>query len=570
MYTSVMQTTFIPTDLKIDSLSDIQPYFDKLLASKIKTLTDLKEFLVSYSAVLSVYHEQSAWSYINMTRQTDDKNLVERHEMFSSVIGPEVTALCNKVQKKIAGCPHFEELDSNRYAVYKRCLKRELELFRNENVPLEASLAKLSSEYSQLAGSLLVEINGQKMPVPKAGVFLQSSERETRKKAWFAIQDTYQTLKERYHNLLSQMIALRDQVAKNTGYANFRDYQHDNLQRFDYGVNNVLAFHDAILEHVVPFKKDITLNLAKRLELTGDLRPWDTAAKPSGEPPLKPFATATEFLDKTINVFSVLNPQFGKNIAAMRTKGLFDLESRQNKAPGGYNCGLEVTGMPFIFMNAAGIHRDLITLMHEGGHAMQSFLMSKEPLIQYRNPPSEVAETASMSMELISSSQWHEFYDSAGVKRARREHLEDIIDVLPWVAIVDGFQHWLYTNPKHTPHEREDYFDELMLKFGTGIINWNDLQKYRRCSWLKQLHIFEVPFYYIEYAIAQLGALQIYQNFKHDPKKAIANYIAGLALGSSRPIPEIWQTLGIKFDFSSNALRELMNFARGEWKKLIT
>ncbi len=563
-----MQTTFIPASLEINDTADIQSFYDKLLALPLHTVADLEKFLVNYSEIQSVYHEQAAWAYINMTRKTDDKALVARHEKFSTVIGPVIDTLNNEVRKKITACPHFDKLNEARYEQYVKGIKRDLELFRAENVPLEAQLAGLSSRYSQLAGSMQVEIDGEKMPIPKAAVRLQLADRVKRKEAWTAIQSTYTTARDGLNQILTDMVALRHKVAVNTGYKNFRDFQHDNLHRFDYTVSDVLKFHDSILEHVVPFKKEIAKNLAKRLNLENDFRPWDIAAKPAGEKALKPFEKPDEFLDKSIKVFDTIRPEFGKNLSTMRSKGLFDLESRQGKAPGGYNYGLEITGMPFIFMNAAGVHRDLITIMHEGGHAMQSFLMNNEPLIQYRNPPSEVAETASMSMELISSTHWREFYADEDFKRARREHLEDIVDVLPWVAIVDGYQHWLYTNPQNHADQRDAYFDTLMPKFGSGVVNWDGLEANRKSAWLKQLHIFEVPFYYIEYAIAQLGALQIYRNYRKDPTAAINQYIAGLTLGSSKSIPEVWKKLGIKFDFSGEALKGLMDFVHEEWESL--
>jgi len=292
------------------------------------------------------------------------------------------------------------------------------------------------------------------------------------------------------------------------------------------------------------------------------------AGEPEGQEALKPFTTGEELLEKSIAIFSELQPQFGENLKAMQAADLFDLESRKGKAPGGYNYGLETTGMPFIFMNAAGTHRNVTTMCHEGGHAMHTFLTNNEPLIHYRDTPSEMAETASMSMELFTSGLWNKFYDEKDHVRARREHLEDIISFFPWCATVDAFQHWIYLNPDHTVEQRDDYFDELNKRFTSGLVNWEGYDHHRRNKWQQQLHIFGMPFYYVEYGIAQLGALQMYRLFKQNPEAALEGYIKGLSLGSSKPLPEVWDTMGIKFDFSEGTLKELVEFVQKELAEL--
>lgn len=561
-------TNYIPKDLTINNWSDIKPYFDKLVSENVASTADLETFLIHYSDVLSVFQEQNARAYIDMTRHTDDKERVKRHETFATTIAPQVDKVSNNIHRKIAESPFFESLPSPRYDQFKREIRRELELFREENVALDARLSKLKSDYGQLAGSLMVKWNGKKITLPRAAAYLESNDRDLRRRAWMAIMESRFAAKNEHDKILNDMIALRHQKAVNAGYKNYRDFQHDNRHRFDYTVDDVLAFHNAIEKHTIPLLKKIVKKHRERLGLSDDYRPWDTAGKPRDEAPLKPFQSGRELLEKTIRIFSKIRPEFGDNLKTMDEKGLFDVESRSGKAPGGYNYALEVTGMPFIFMNAAGLHRDVVTLMHEGGHAMHTFLTNDEPLIQYRNCPSEVTETASMSMELITSPYWNEFYNETDFIRARREHLEGIVGLFPWVAIIDAFQHWIYTHPQHSPQERDAHFDSLMERFGTGLINWEGLKKYRRNQWQKQLHIFEVPFYYIEYAIAQLGALQIYRNYTQNPQEAVSAYIRGLKLGGSRPISEVWQATNIRFDFSEETLKELMEFVEKEWEKL--
>ncbi|MCF7823217.1 MAG: M3 family oligoendopeptidase [Candidatus Marinimicrobia bacterium] len=560
---------FIPYDLTINSWNDIKPYFDSLLNSKVSSTEELSDLILHYSETLSVFHEQNAWAYINMSRETDNEEYVERHELFATKIAPELEKAANAVEKMIAGHEAFSKLPDERYGQFKKKLKRELELFREENVELSAEISKLSTKYDQLTGGLTVTLDGEEMPLPKAAVRLQSADRDVRKEAWLAISKKRYSIKEQADQIYNDMLKLRVKTAKNADYDNFRDFRHDLLQRFDYTPQDTIAFQEAIEEFIVPLARTIAESHRQKLGLSvDDYRPWDVAGEPGGQEALKPFKTGEELLEKTISIFSNIHPQFGENLKAMKAAELFDLESRKGKAPGGYNYGLETTGMPFIFMNAAGVHRNVTTMCHEGGHAMHTFLTNNEPLIHYRDTPSEMAETASMSMELLTAEHWNQFYDAKDHIRARREHLEEIIGFFPWCATVDAFQHWVYLNPNHTVEERDAYFDELNMRFTPGLVNWEGYDHYRRNGWQRQLHIFGMPFYYVEYGIAQLGALQVYRLYKQDPKAALEGYIKGLSLGSSKPLPEVWEAMGIKFDFSAETLKELVAFVQQELAEL--
>ncbi len=562
-------TGFIPGDLKIDSWEDIRPYFNKLTDMEIVSVDELNEFILKFSDTLSVFHEQYAWSYIRMTCHTEDRDRVERYEKFSSDISPEVSKASNVIERKIVTSPWFDQLPSRRCQQLKKVLRRELEMFRDENVDIFAELSKLSSKYNQITGGLTARIDGVDLPLPRAAVKLQADDRSTRKKAWMAIQKSRSKVWQELDDLYDEMLRFRHKAAKNAGYKNYRDFQHDNLHRFDYTPADAEKFHNAIEKYVVPLSRDIVKRHRDRLGLKkDDFRPWDTAGEPKGRPRLKPFRTGGELLEGAISIFSRLRPEFGENLITMNKNGLFDLDSRKGKAPGGYNYPLEVTGMPFIFMNAAGTQRDVVTMMHEGGHAMHTFLTNDEPLIYYRDTPSEMAETASMSMELMTSPYWDEFYNEEDLLRARKEHLEGIISFFPWCATVDAFQHWVYLHPEHTAEERKDFFVSLSSRFGTGLINWEGLEEYHRHGWQRQSHIFSSPFYYIEYGIAQLGALQVYRNFIRDPEKGLEGYIRGLSLGSSQPLPRVWEAMGIRFDFSAENICQLMEFVQEELDKL--
>jgi len=562
-------SNFIPTNLTINGWSDLKPYFDKLINTKVNNSDKLSQLILQYSETLSVFHEQNAWSYINMSRETDNKEYLQRHELFATKIAPELQKAANQVEKFIVGHPCFSGLPDERFGQLKKRLKRELEMYRDENVELSAEISKLSTKYDQLSGGLNVTIDGEEMPLPKAAVKLQSADRAVRKEAWLAIGEKRYEIKEKADQIYNDMLKLRVKTAENADYKNFRDYRHDLLQRFDYTPADAIAFQEAIEEHIVPLARKIDESHRDKLGIAADdYRPWDALGEPEGQVALKPFESGEELLEKTISIFTDIHPQFGENLRAMKAADLFDLESRKGKAPGGYNYGLETTGMPFIFMNAAGVHRNVTTMCHEGGHAMHTFLTNDEPIIQYRDTPSEMAETASMSMELLTAEHWNKFYNNKDHIRARREHLEDIISFFPWCATVDAFQHWVYLNPDHSVEERDAYFDELNQRFTSGLINWEGYDHYRKNGWQRQLHIFGMPFYYVEYGIAQLGALQVYRLYKEDPQAALEGYIKGLSLGSSKPLPEVWEAMGIKFDFSAKTLKELVAFVQQELSQL--
>ena len=561
-------TSFITKNTKINSWNHLKPYFDILINRKISTKNDLETLIQHYSELISVFAEDYAWSYINMSCHTENDDYVKTYEKFASVIEPEFSKGANQLTLKITAHPQFSELDSTRFGQLSKLFKRELEMFCDENVILNAELSTLSSQYDQAAGGLTASIDGEDLPMPMAGTRLLSSDREVRKNAWLAMQESRYAKKEEFDTLYSDMVKLRHKVAINAGYENFRDYQHDNLHRFDYTPADVEAFHDAVETCVKPLALSIHKKNCEKLGLDlSDYRPWDGSGEPEGQTSLKPFEGGEELIEKAIDIFSILKPEFGENLKAMDKNNLFDLDSRKGKSPGGYNYPLEVTGMPFIFMNAAGTQRDVTTMMHEGGHAMHTFLCNEESLVQYRGTPSEMAETASMSMELMTSSYWDKFYNKEDHIRARREHLEGIITFFPWCATVDAMQHWVYLHPEHTTEERDNHFVYLTKRFGS-CVNWDGFEQYQRNGWQRQGHIFGVPFYYIEYGIAQLGALQVYRNFVKNNKEGLDGYIKGLKMGNSKPIPEVWKNMGIKFDFSADTIKELMEFLKEELDKL--
>jgi oligoendopeptidase F len=339
------------------------------------------------------------------------------------------------------------------------------------------------------------------------------------------------------------------------------------MGRFDYTPQDCFAFHDAIQQEVMSLVKQFTEKRQKELGHT--LRPWDMEVDTKNREALEPFTSGKDLLDRTVKCFRKVDDYFAWCIETMDNMARLDLESRKGKAPGGYNYPMAETGVPFIFMNAASSTRDVETMVHEGGHAVHSFLSKDLELAAFKSCPSEVAELASMSMELISYDGQDEFYRTPEeLNRAKEEHLEGIIKILPWIATIDKFQHWIYTHPTHTAEERKVYWVQLSKEFGTGMVDWSGYELAQAYTWQKQLHLYEVPFYYIEYGMAQLGALAVWRNFLSDKKRAVQQYKEALSLGYTKTIGEIYKTAGVEFNFSAPYIKELMKFVKAELAKI--
>jgi oligoendopeptidase F len=412
-----------------------------------------------------------------------------------------------------------------------------------------------------------ITVNDKEYTLQQASKFLENPDRKLREEVYRKMQERRWQDREALDELYSQLIAKRHQVALNAGFANYRDYKFEDLGRFDYTKEDCFRFHEAVKEHVLPLVNILNERKKKKLGLDS-LRPWDGEAEPAGTEPLHPFADGDDLVKKSIACFDKLNPFFGDCLRTMKTMGRFDLESRKGKAPGGYNCPLAETGAPFIFMNASGQMGDLTTMVHEGGHAIHSFLAHPLELSAFKEYPMEIAEVASMSMELFSMDYWEIFFDNKNdLARAREHQLERVISIFPWIATIDKFQHWIYENPQHTLDQRKSRWVAILEEFSSPVIDWSGLEKYRQYSWQRQLHLYEVPFYYIEYGIAQLGAIGLWKQYKQNKEKALSNYMAALSLGGTRTLPELYQAAQLPFDLSGDYIKQLMDFVNEEIAK---
>lgn len=559
---------FIPKDLAVTNWDSIEPYFKELLERQISSITDLEKWLVDMSELEAAVTEDACWRQIKMTCDTTDKTLEDSFNYFCMEIQPRIQPFADALNKKLVNSPFVKELDGSIYFTYLRSVKKSIELFREENVPIQAELAVLQQQYGMITGKMMVEVNGKGYTLQQAAKFLESHDRKLREEVYRKINARRLEDKDILNKLFSQLIEKRQQVALNAGFENYRDYKFKELGRFDYTKEDCFRFHDSVKQHILPLVNKIFENKKKKLQLD-TLRPWDTEAEPEGIKPLTPFETGDELLNKSIEVFTDLRPFFGDCLRQMNAMKHLDLESRNGKAPGGYNCPLPESGAPFIFMNAAGQMHDVTTMVHEGGHAVQSFLTHNLKLNAFKDYPMEIAEVASMAMELFTMDYWDVFFDNKeDLKRAKEHQLERTITIFPWIAIIDKFQHWIYENPAHTVEERSKHWLQILNDFSDSVIDYSGLESFRENSWQKQLHLFEVPFYYIEYGIAQLGAIGMWMQYKKNPEQALDNYMKALSLGGTKTLPELYAAAGLTFDFSPGNIKVLMDFVNEEMEKL--
>jgi oligoendopeptidase F len=558
---------FLPEKIKITSWEVVEPYFKQLLETSINNRAELEKWLLNKSELEAFLSEDLAWRYVRMTCDTENKDFEKSYLFYVSEIEPKISPLSDQLNRKLVASPYLSELDNEKYAIYLRGIKKEIEIFRESNVPLFAEIAIESQKYGSIVGSMMVEIDGKELTLQQAANFLKDPDRNKREHAFNLINTKRLLHAEELDELFNKLIGLRHKVAINAGFENFRDYMFAALGRFDYSSDDCFAFHQAIQTEVLPIATQF--NQKREKELGHKLRPWDLEVDTKNRTALEPFTSGKDLLDKTVKCFRKVDDYFAWCIETMDNMERLDLESRKGKAPGGYNYPMAETSVPFIFMNAASSTRDVETMVHEGGHAVHSFLSKDLELAAFKNCPSEVAELASMSMELISYDGQDEFYKNPeDLKRAKEEHLEGIIKILPWIATIDKFQHWIYTNPNHTTEERKQYWLTLSKEFGTGTVDWSGLEHIQAFTWQKQLHLYEVPFYYIEYGMAQLGALAVWRNFLSDKPKAIQQYKEALSLGYTKSIGDIYKAAGIEFNFGSGYIKSLIDFVKNELSKL--
>ncbi len=560
---------YLPKEFKLTVWSKIKPYFNELAKRPLESVEELERWLSDKSELEAVVTEALAWRYIKITIDSKDQKAEELYQYAIQELIPRIASYENKLNKKLVESPFIDQLPAERYYIHIRGIRNALSLFREENIPLSTEVDMYSKEYGKIFAEMTIGIGGQEMTLQKAGALLEEPNRTYREEVYHKINQRILKDRAAIDQLFDQLLEKRHQIAQNAGFDNFRDYKFMSLGRFDYSVEDCLEFHQSIAKQVLPVINKMYTRRKNALKFE-QLRPWDLTVDTSGEAALRPFEHVEELTEKSILCLNRLHPTFGKVIQIMRDMGHLDLDSRLSKRPGGYNMPLHITGVPFIFMNASNSLGDMRTLLHESGHAVHSFLTRNYKLASSKRVPSEVAELAAMSMELLTMDHWDVFFENeADLRRAKLNQLENVLKILPWIATIDKFQHWVYTNPEQTAAERKDHWVRIAREFTPAVVDMENLEQYQEYNWHKQLHLFEVPFYYIEYGMAQLGAIAIWKRYKESPEKALKDYMAALELGYTRPIGEIYERAGISFDFSADYVQSLVQFVEQEMKKLL-
>lgn len=557
--------SYVDDDFDPGSWKEIEAYTEELLNRKISCSKCIEGIIRDASELSEHISEKGALLYIGMTCDTESEEKKSSFLDFVENVRPKLSEFSDSLNRRIVGHVAIKDMPE-RYDLMIRSMKNDIEIFRKENIPLSVEQTKLVTEAQAINGAMSVEYNGEEYTIPEMRAFLESNDRAVREGAWKAVADRRVEDEERLSEIFDELIAIRNKIALNAGFNTYTDYMFRAMERFDYTKEDCLEFHDAIESVCVPLMREINSRREESLGL-GDLRPWDVNEKTGvgpdleGRAPLKPFTDVKEMVDKLSILFHKMSLDLGEKFDMLVEMDTLDLDTRKGKAPGGYQYYLQKSRVPFIFMNAAGLQGDLETMIHEAGHAFHSIYCGHLELIGERSYPIEFAEVASMSMELMTQDLWGEFYGPEEVNRARLGHLEGVIFLLPWIATIDSFQHWIYSNPEHTREERKFAWNAIRNRFGSNM-DWGDYKIHRDTSWQQQGHLFGVPFYYVEYGIAQLGALQLWRTQRKDPDKALSDYSNGMTLGNTKTLPELFSAADIELGFGEEHLSSLIKEVR--------
>lgn len=546
---------------------DLRPYYETLQQQPLTEAT-VDAWLRDWSALDEHVYEIYSRLYVATTQDTTDEEAETRFKRFLSEVYPHVQMAEQALKQKLLASglrPEGFELPLKR-------METEARIFREENVPLFTEERNLTNEYNKITGAQTVEWEGEERTLPQMRPLLQEHDRDLRERAWRAMMERQLADREALNDLWQRLLDVRERQAKNAGFASYRDFRWQQLTRFDYTPDDCRTFHQAIEDVVVPAASRIYERRRQQLGVE-TLRPWDLDVDPALRPPLRPFQSETELIEISARIFHRVDETLGGYFDIMREEGFLDLANRKGKAPGGYCTEFPVSRRPFIFMNAVGLQSDVRTMMHEAGHAFHAFESMALPYIHQREVGMEFAEVASMAMELLSAPYWHQneggFYDDEGYARARIEHLEGIVLFWPYMAVVDAFQHWVYENMDvaRDPAACDAKWSELWDRFMPGV-DWRGLEDVKATGWHRKLHIFTIPFYYVEYGLAELGSVQVWANALKDQAAAVRAYRAALALGGTRSLPELYATAGARFAFDHETMRSAIALLESQLDEL--
>ena len=547
--------SFVPKDLDGSSWESIEPFMNDLRDRKLSCSNCLETFIADRSSLSEVISEARAKLYIDMTCHTNDEEIQKSWMQFVENVQPKLSEYSDILNRRLVEHQALDELPE-RFGILVKGIKTDIAIFREENIPLSTQATKLVTEYNEICGAQMVEFDGEQKTFAQMAIYFENTDRKIREDAWKAVSERRFEDNERVSEIYDELIQIRHKMATNAGFEGFQQYMFASMHRFDYSIEDCLEFHESIETVCQPLRHRTDGERMRDLGIDS-LRPWDMGVDVKGRPPLQPFNDVQEMVDGCSRIFHNMSEELGNYFDQLDANDCLDLDSRKGKAPGGYQYYLQKSRLPFIFMNAAGTQRNIETMIHEAGHAFHSFYSGHLDLIHERDSPIEFAEVASMSMELLTHPHWEEFYDNKDADRARRKHLEDIISFMPWMATIDAFQHWVYANPNHSREERAEKWLELGERFGPKV-NMTGFEDIHKVSWQRQGHLFGVPFYYVEYGIAQLGALQMWKYHRRDTQDALDRYKAGLSLGYTRGLTELFQASGLELSFSESYVGELI------------
>ena len=557
-----MGSGFMPEEFDATQWENLEPFVNELVERELNCSSCLESLISDSSELAEHISEAGALLYIAMTCDTESEEKRGAFLDFVSNVRPKLSEFSDALNRRIVEHHSVDDLPE-RYGLMIRGMKTDVDIFRKENIPLGVKQTELVTEAQAINGAMTVDFDGEERTIPQMRGFLESNERAEREAAWTAVAERRMLDSERLSQIFDDLVQIRHQMALNAGFESYTDYMFRAMHRFDYSIEDCIEFHESIEAVCMPILREINKNRQESLEV-GELSPWDVNEKTGvgpdihGREPLRPFLTVDEMVEKLTKMFHEMSNDLGEKFDKLVEMDTLDLDTRKGKAPGGYQYYLEKSGVPFIFMNAAGLQGDLETMIHEAGHAFHSLYCGHLELIHERDYPIEFAEVASMSMELLTHPGWDNFYSDEDVNRARRAHLEGVVFLLPWIATIDSFQHWVYSNPSHSREERGEVWLSIRDKFGSNM-DWSGHSDFRELSWQQQGHLYGAPFYYIEYGIAQLGSLQLWKTHREDPEKALEDYATAMTLGNTQSLPDLFSAAGLKLGFDEGHVSSLLD-----------
>jgi oligoendopeptidase F len=570
---SLAMTLTLPNDplAALDwTWEEYKPFYDELLAYELDA-SNVEEWLRKWNAVGDLAQEAISRLHVQANRDTSNSEAEQTYVKWLGTVYPALMAVEQPLRQKLLS----SGLEPEGFAIPLRNMRAEAALFREENVPLLSEESQVANEYTKITGVQTVQWQGEERTLRQLQPVLQSADRAEREQVWRLIAERQLADRAAINETWRKLMALRGKIAANADCPTYRDYIWPLRQRFDYTPEDCARFHNAIEEAVVPVARWIYNRRRERLGVE-TLRPWDLDAVLPGDVPLQPFENGDELEERAAAMLGKVDAIFGEQFNIMRQEGLLDLINRKGKANGGYCTSFPVTGRPFIFMNGVGLADDVRVVLHEAGHAFHVFATTDLPYRDLRSSPTEFAEVASMSMELLASpyigAEHGGFYaDPRAAARARREHLENIILFWPYMAVVDAFQHWIYNNHElgSEPIACDAVWGQLWDRFMPGV-DWGGLLDEKVTGWQRKLHIHRIPFYYVEYGLAQLGAVQVWRNSMRDQASATAAYRHALSLGGSVPLPELFSAAGARFAFDTATMQEAVDLLQEQIAELMS